>query len=246
MARPATGQMVERRGKRGTSFGLRFRAYGQRHYVTATATNQQDAEVELQNVLADVRRGIWQPPRPVVVEAPATMPTFHEFAEQWLEGKKAQGLRERTIEELVWSLELHLLPNFGHLPLDEITKQVVDAYKNGKVRERERIDEARQQAKANDEPFRERGLSNATINKTINRLSQILAQAVEYEILRGNVAAGRNRRLIAAKPRRPRVEAEQLMYLLEASEPLLSKRGRPIVATLAGAGLRIGEALALK
>jgi hypothetical protein len=34
MARPATGQVVERKGKGGTTLALRFRAYGERRYVT--------------------------------------------------------------------------------------------------------------------------------------------------------------------------------------------------------------------
>src|SRR5437764_1401967 len=36
------------------------------------------------------------------------------------------------------------------------------------------------------------------------------------------------------------------MTLLEAAEPLYGKRGRPLLATLAGTGLRIGDALAVQ
>ena len=35
MARPPTGQVLERAGKRGRTFAIRFRAYGKREYVTA-------------------------------------------------------------------------------------------------------------------------------------------------------------------------------------------------------------------
>jgi hypothetical protein len=34
MSRPATGQVLERRGKRRRVFALRFRAYGRREYLT--------------------------------------------------------------------------------------------------------------------------------------------------------------------------------------------------------------------
>jgi integrase len=78
-----------------------------------------------------------------------------------------------------------------------------------------------------------------TINKTLTRLAQILELAVEYELIPANPAAGRRRRLKGTRPRRPWVEPEQLMTLLEASEALLGGRGRPLLATLAGAGLRI-------
>jgi len=61
MSRPATGQVLERHGKRGRSFGIRFRAYGRRHYVTLDVATEAEARAELANVLADVRRGIWSP-----------------------------------------------------------------------------------------------------------------------------------------------------------------------------------------
>jgi hypothetical protein len=34
VARPATGQVVERDGKRGITYALRVRAYGRREYIT--------------------------------------------------------------------------------------------------------------------------------------------------------------------------------------------------------------------
>ena len=78
MARPATGQVVVYEGKRGRTFALRFPAYGQRHFYTLRGvTSQQEAEVELQNVLADVRRGTWRPPAPPPVVEAAEEPTFH-------------------------------------------------------------------------------------------------------------------------------------------------------------------------
>ena len=60
MSRSSTGQVVERRGTRGTVYALRFRAYGSRRYVTTTASTREGAEDELQNVLADVRRGQYE------------------------------------------------------------------------------------------------------------------------------------------------------------------------------------------
>jgi integrase/recombinase XerC len=76
----------------------------------------------------------------------------------------------------------------------------------------------------------------------------VLETAVEYGLVASNAAAGR-RRLKAERPRRLWVEPEQLMSLLDAAERpgrLLGGRGRPLLATLAGAGLRIDEALSLQ
>ena len=119
----ATGQAIEREGKRGRTYALRFRAYGRREYVTlGTAEDgwtHHRAEVELENVLADVRRGIWRPPAPEP-EPPRQEPTFHEFASEWMEGIRPE-LRPRTAEDYEWSLTHHLLPHLTRLRLSQIT-----------------------------------------------------------------------------------------------------------------------------
>jgi len=65
MARQATGAVLEREGKRGRTYALRFRAYGRREYLTLGGTDdgwtRARAELELENVLADVRRGLGEP-----------------------------------------------------------------------------------------------------------------------------------------------------------------------------------------
>jgi integrase len=242
MARPPTGQVIERRGKRGTSFGLRFRAYGERRYVTSAAATRPEAELELQNILADVRRGIWRPPAAEVMQVPAEEPTFHAFASEWFAARKAEGLASKTLVDLKWSLSNHLLPVFAPLRLSEITPRTVDAYKIAKTQERATIDKAREQAHARGERFSERGLSNASINHTLRHLAQILETAVEYELITSNPATGRRRRLKVTKPARPWVEPEQLMAFLESASGV----GRVLLEILAGGGLRIGEALALR
>jgi integrase len=233
MSRPATGQVVERRGKRGRVFALRFRAYGERRYLTLGTAEEgwtpAKAEAERANILADVRRGIWQPPRPQpIIEEPRAEPTFHEFASEWLETKRVEGLGDRTYEDYKWALSYHLLPYFKDHLVSHITVRDVDAYKTAKAREGV--------------------LSANTTNKTITRLAQILELAVEYDHLPANPARGRRRRLKSTRPSRGFVQPEQLVVLLEAAagdKPLLEGRGRPLLATLAGAGLRIGEALEL-
>jgi integrase len=97
-------------------------------------------------------------------------------------------------------------------------------------------------AQAKDEQFSERSLSNASINHTLRHLAQILEAALDDELIPSNPASGARRRLKTAKPARPWVEPEQLIALLDAAQGT----GRLLLAILAGAGLRIGEALALR
>jgi integrase len=176
-------------------------------------------------VLADVRRGFWKPSTPTVEKPPAD-PTFHEFASEWIAARKQEGLGHRTLEDYEWALSYHLLPFFKDHRLSEITVREVDRYKTAKSAEAV--------------------LSANSINKTLTRLSQVLAAAVEYDLIEANPAAGRRRRLKPTRPNRAWVEPEQLMTLLEAAEHFLGERGRPLLSVLAGAGLRIQEALDLE
>jgi integrase len=214
MARPPTGQVVARRGARGTTYGLRFRAYGKRHYVTADATSREEAKLELANVLADVRRGIWQPPRPrTVIESPAEVPTFWPFAEGWYR-RHAPEVQERTREHWLWALDGHLVW-FGHYALDAIDAELVDTFKAEKL---------------------VGGLSAESVNKTLRLLARIMDEALEYGHIAANPARGRNRRLRVKTPRRIWLELDEVRSLLDAAGDY-----RREFATLVLSGLRISE-----
>ncbi len=182
MARKATGGVIEPKDGRG--WAIRFRAYGKRRSVTLGSSgegwNREKAEEKLRHVLADVERGIWQPHEPAAaVEAPAEVPTFHEFASEWMAARRPE-LRPRTIKDYEWALSYHLLPFFkGHL-LPEITVAEVDRYKQAKVREGK--------------------LAAPQINKSLKRLSQILDLAVDYGHLPSNPAASKGGRRRVKEP----------------------------------------------
>jgi integrase len=96
-------------------------------------------------------------------------------------------------------------------------------------------------------------LGVTSINKTLTTLAAILEAAVEYELIGRNPARGRRRRLPAAAPRRTWLDrADHIAALLDAAGDLDAQarvcRGqrRALLATLTFAGLRIGEALALR
>jgi len=247
MARPPSGQVVLRETRQGRVYALRFHAYGRRRYLTLGSADdgwtQRRAEEELANVLADVRRGIWKPPEPEPErQARLEDPTFHQYASEWLAQREQEGLREKTIVAFRWSLINHLLPFFAEHRLAEITPREVKRYTQTKLAERNALEQARTDAHANGERFSEHSLSNASINHTLRHLAQVLEAAVDDELIPSNPASGNRRRLKTPKPARPWVEPEQLIALLDAAEGT----GRLLLAILAGAGLRIGEALALR
>jgi len=260
MARKATGQVIERESANGTTYALRFRAYGERRFLTLGSTaegwDRPRAEVELQNVLADVRRGIWQPPRQEPeVSRRLEVPTFHEFASEWYEGK-ALDLAENTRLDYLNTLSSHLLPHFARYKLAEITVEEVDRYRRSKERERAALVAAlEEQAKlpADKREKLPRPLSNATINRTIKLLSRVLEQALEYGHIDRNPAKGKARLLKQSKPSRSYLQPPQVAALLAAAGELDhdarygdTGRRRPLLAVLTLAGLRIGEALDLR
>ncbi len=243
MARESTGQIVERKGKRGITYAARVRAYRERHYLTLGYSwdgyTRRRADTELQNILADIRRGTWQPPQPTPPPTPAKDPTFHEFASQWFESRRHE-VSARSAEVYSWALSRHLLPFFKDHRLSQITIAEVDRYRTGKVRERERA--------------KTRGaLSNRSINDTLGLLAQVLETAVEYEHIQFNPARGRRRRLKVGQPARTWLEPEQIKPLLDATvrglrggKTMPDPRMRMLFAAGICTGLRIGELLALR
>jgi integrase len=229
--------VIERDQGGGRVFALRVRAYGRRRFVTlggaADGSTRAKAEAELRHVLADVERGLWVPDIERAVDAPAS-PTFHEFASEWLDARRGE-LHESTIADYTWQLSNHLLPFFHRHRLPQITVAEVDRYRAFKVREQV--------------------LSAESINKTITRLGQILAVAEERDLIpRNPVRINTRNRKLKAKRRRPVYleSAEQIAAMIDAATELDAKPQartagrRALIATLVHAGLRIGEATALR
>ena len=240
MARRSTGGVVIDTRRKSPVFGLRFRAYGHRQYVTLGSADEgwtrDKAEVALRHTLSDVERGIWRPPDREPAPAPELPkdPSFHEFASQWFKANEGSW-RPTTRAGYTWELTNHLLPFFAGHRLSQITIADVDRYKAAKVREG--------------------ALSPTSINKTITRMAQILEVADEYGMIDRNPAKGKRRRVKASRPAPVWLDrAEHIAALLDAGGELdrAARRDRQhvprraILATLVLAGLRIGELLDLR
>jgi hypothetical protein len=247
------GEVVERHWKRGRGYALRFRAYGERRYVSLgferDGWDRRRAEEELQNVLADVRRGLWVPPRRGTARdrdggpEEREVPTLGRFAADLVASNEGQ-VSEATTRTRRWALA-HVAPLLGDLRLDEIDVRCIDEFRDLKIKE----SEARARAIERGRPYRNdrgrvlRPLSPGSINKTINFLQWVLGIALEYKYVTENAAAGRRRRL----PVRPAAPvhldtATHIEALLEGAAavdraPLFEPCGREaIVATLVFAG----------
>jgi integrase len=231
MGRPATGSIIKPTDKQ-PSFGLRFRAYGNREYLTLGRPEDGwtllRAERELAAVLRDVELGVWKPSRRQ--PQPQQDPRFLEFASDWFALKRFE-LAPNTAHSYRNDLTKHLLPFFAEHRLSEITVAEVDRYRQEKVSHANRLAVEAKQGKAptvqvvdrlgRSYPRRIRPLSNRSINMHLFLLAQILEVAVEHDLISRNPAKGRRRRLKVAKPRPVYLDsAEHIKVMLQAAGEL--------------------------
>jgi Phage integrase family len=98
---PQGGIAVETQGDGTLAFRLRFRAYGKRRTAylherrdcdcgCGGGWNERTAAVELENVLARVKAGVWEPPRRRSQPAGsvnAATATFRQYSSRWLQAR---------------------------------------------------------------------------------------------------------------------------------------------------------------
>jgi integrase len=238
MARPATGTVLTVTLKDGSrKFRVRFRAHGRREELVlheragcacgcGGGWTEPAARTELGNILARIRVGVWQRPDPThgATRTAERMPTFHDYASTWLQGKLDGALGDRPIAtnteaDYRWILTQHLLPYFARYRLDQIDRQLCLAFKTHKLHEAAEL-RAALAAGADIRDHRGRRakpLSPSSIRKLIDRLAAILDEAVEDELIDRNPARGKRMRVHVPKPKRGFLELDELAALIDAA-----------------------------
>jgi integrase len=220
----ATGQVLKYGRTSGlTSWSLRVRAYGGRHRINLGTEldgwTEARARIELQNVLAKIQAGIWEPPAPH--STVADDPTFHEFASSWLT-RRRPSYKERTFEHYRYLLTHHLLPTFAPLRLSQLDYAAIDRYVEAKQLESEEVREAARRGvtlrDANGRP--KRPLANSTINATLELLIGIIDEAVRRKLLVVNPAREKGLRLKEQRLRGNVLEVDELEDLLAAADEI--------------------------
>jgi integrase len=240
MSRAPTGTITVEMLTDGTrAFRLRFRAHGRREREVlherrdcaccGGGWTDATARRELDNILARVQAGVWQPrTRPVAgtTPAPAAPVTFHEYASQWLDDKTAgvlgPAISDETRNRLLWALRLYLLPHFAKVLVRDIDRDECLRFKSHLLAS---ADELRR-VEAAGERLRHRNgrharpLSPSSMRKVIDTLAQILDDAVEDGHLQTNPARGKRMRIRVPKPSRTFLEQDELAALLDAAGAL--------------------------
>jgi hypothetical protein len=218
MARPATGSIAaETLGDGTLAFRLRFRVRGKRETVylhearacdcgCGGGWNERTAAVELENVLARVKAGVWTPPQQQDKQiADDGVPTFHEYSSRWLQARidgviGEKPIRPTTAAKYRWRIESHLLPFLASYRLDEIDRDLCLAFKAHLLKQsrelRESIDAGADIRDGNGR--RVKPLGPASMRMVIDGLVAILDDAVEDGHIGSNPARRRPARSRAA------------------------------------------------
>jgi integrase len=246
--RPATGSIQEVTLSDGTTaFQLRFRANGRRerdvlHERRACTCGCgggwtiATARAELGNILARVTAGVWQPrtsaPRAAAHGPLAAVPTFHEYASEWLSLKVTGAIGDHPIDatteaDYLWRLSNHLLPFFGRDQLDQIDRRRCEAFKAFKLKEAADLRAAiaagadirdpRSDRRGRPRNRRTQPLSLASIKKLIDLLAAILEDAIEDDIIDTNPARSKRMRVRVPKPTRTFLEMDELVAVVDAA-----------------------------
>jgi integrase len=236
VAPPARGSVIVKMLSDGTRvFKLRFRVHGEREMEVlherrdckcgcGGGWNERTATIELENVLAKVKVGVWKKRKPAPRVEASRIPTFHEYASKWLENKKAgllgdQPIGPHTEADYRSRLVNHILPFFGDHRINEITTEDCLEFKAYKLREsaelRRAIDAG---AELRDRRRRRvRPIGPATLRKLFACLTSILDEAVSDGYLSRNPARTRRMRIKVPKPRRTFLEMDELVALTDAA-----------------------------
>jgi len=174
-------------------------------------------KIEAKLTLGDI--GVAEDERPRV-------PTFKEYANQWLESYGATAIKYSTLESYKNELRNHILPVFGSKALDEITRADVKRY----LYEEQK-----------------KGLSGATVRKHLAYFGNIINHAIDDEIIKVNPAQKLSK-LIPRKDRRADINPlnkEEIQALLDTVQELYP-RHYPFFLCAARTGMRLGELLGLE
>lgn len=151
------------------------------------------------------------------------LPTFGEYADQWMKTYKVGKLRPKTMKGYWDKIRCHLLPAFGNIPLNEITTAKIQALLNERT-----------------------AYSRKTLQEVLTLLRQILNSAVSDKLIDANPAA--DKRIYnpsKVKNEREALSFDDWMDIVNALDRL-EGFDRLYMAIVAFTGMRRGEVLGLR
>jgi integrase len=199
---------------------VRYRGPDGTHHRRTFETKQQAVGFR-ESTRTDIRRGDYHDPKRGRV-------AFRVVAEQWLQSRRAEGRKPKTVMGYEAIYRHHLLPEFGDRAIGCITSAQVTAFVAGL-------------RTANGDPMHQ-----ATVRNIVRVLSPIFDLAVEERlIVRNPCVNGKGRTVGTGRvPKREPIiiDEEQIAALADA----IHSRYRTFILTAAYTGMRQGELHALR
>ncbi len=181
-----------------------------RHFETVRG-RKGDAQRRLTELLSSLDKGIYTPPGKLTVA---------DLLHQWLDGYVRTNCSPRTLDSYQSTAEHHLIPDFGHIRLKQLSPQVIQAY----------------YGRACDK------LSS----RSVHYHHRLLKQALKYGIRQGYL--GRNPCELVDPPKPSKkamrtLDPSELNILLDAAQ---GSYYYPIIYAALSSGLRQAELLGLR
>jgi integrase len=224
--RRPTGNVISWTNKDGdVGYGVRFLDQdGIRRYercgLESQGWSRRRAEIARDEFVEEVALGTYRPTVGFARDE-SVDPLFEDFAREILAAHAIEVApsSRRFYENL---FRHHLLPEFGHLRLSQITTERIDEYRHKRIRLMKQL---RRAAEAGD-PLRGRDgrhlrLSERTINHSISLLGLILQQGVRRRTIALTVNEARDRQLHVKVPKktvRDWLERDEVWLLLDAAQ----------------------------
>jgi integrase len=213
----ARGTIIKRTTRtKGVVYDIKYRTADGTQIKQAVGPSRQEAQRRLNEALTAVQAG---------AQRTTSTEKFGDVANRWLAQKKPR-IEASTHNDYEIHLRKRLKPAFGDLKLRQITRTRIESYL------------AEQDAEGK--------LSRKTVNDSLIPLRQILGAAVREGVLATNPAKNDDRdhplELPYERPTMSYLTREQALVYLDSCEAWY----RPLAEVLIGAGLRIGEAIALE
>jgi len=200
-------------------------------------SGKKAAELVALKISARLAGGDTGPLDPPSAPTPAaSVPTFKEYAERWLETVGSVRLRPSTVEQYRNPLRARICPVLGRLPLTSLTREAVRTALGDMVR-------------AGNLRTPDKPVARATVREAVTTLSTILSTAVEDGLIPANPCT-RLRKHIGNTGGQEAYEVE--VFTRDELPRLLAVAERdylgwyPFVLCLARTGMRLGEVVALR
>jgi integrase len=213
----ARGSTQIRKGPRGVAYRVRVEygpdpLTGQRKQRSKTFLVRREAEAYLNRWQAEVERGI-------AVE-PSTITVGEQFR-YWLDTYARTSVSPQTFSEYERMVRTYIVPTLGAVPLQKLTVAHLEVFKGELLA---------------------RGLGARTVTMCLMRLRQMLAQAIDLNLIAANPALCVQQPRVCSRGARTWSAEQARRFLAVATRSAYG----PIWAVYLGSGMRRGEALGLR